>query len=392
MTYTEIKMRAKKSLQGKFFVVSLINFLYNICNAIFIGIITISLSGALLGVIYKAASHLLDIDFEKELDKTTRTIIESAYGKEFLSEIGTVFLNICKACADMIPVLLTIVFIGIILWAIVGSIFTAGIHNCYYKVACGEDVRVRDMVSNARLWPKFLGMVLLKYGAFYIVYIGVCMLGAMFISFLGALVVFGALILGGIVLIEFMMAPIILTDNNDKGVIQCMKEASGLIKSIRANMIGFCLSFIGWGLCVCAISTVFAYIIPIFGTVALSMLQTYFWVSYVHYYLYLTGQDVDVQTASTNYYNYQATQDSSLNNNGTNQFGNGTSQFGNMTNNQANNMNYQSNNIDDDLVAKAEKLSNMDLEDSLELEDELELELEKDTLELELENDFIDLE
>ncbi|MGL5381287.1 DUF975 family protein [Clostridium sp.] len=109
-----------------------------------------------------------------------------------------------------------------------GGVFTVGLSKFLLNFTDGADkANISDILSGFSIYFKTLGLYLL-YGL--IVCIG-CIL----------------LVVPGIIFsLMFYQAFFILAEDNEKGIIQCLKESANLMKENKLDFFVLQLSFIGW--------------------------------------------------------------------------------------------------------------------------------------------------
>lgn len=174
--------------------------------------------------------------------------------------IGIIVISIFSGIGNFVDSNGLKIVLGLIPLLITGAI-CYGLCNISLNFANNNEVQISDVFAgfNSRVYLKTLGLNILIG---ILVCIGTCIL-----------------IIPGIILaLMYSQAFFILCEDNDKGVIECMKESSAMMKGHKCELFVLELSFILWGL-LCMIT---------FGIASL-WVTPYMYVTYANYYKALVG-------------------------------------------------------------------------------------------------------
>lgn len=290
MSYAEFRARARKSLSGKWVSMVFILFVYILINGLFSTTAIVGVLLLLMGIADNKG-YLSGLEnWTKGMDKESLKRLEDVYGKDFEEVIYRMVSSVAKTMGELIPVLIIIIVIAIILYAVVGSMTTAGLYKQYYKLVSEEEISVAGLFQSIRLWPKMLGITISRYAMVYIL-LAIWSVSFIFGKMVAITTVPVILILGWFLYYLFIMAPFVLIDEEELSVIDCMKKSLNIAKGHTSRLFCLNISFIGWAIVVNLVTYILGTTIPIISTVAQSALNVYIYISYLHYYMYLTGQD-----------------------------------------------------------------------------------------------------
>lgn len=174
--------------------------------------------------------------------------------------IGIIIMSIFSGISNIVDSDGLKMVLGLITLLVSGAV-CYGLCNISLNFANNNEVQISDIFAgfNSRVYLKTLGLSILVG---LVVSIGTCIL-----------------IIPGIILaLMYSQAFFILCEDNDKGVIECMKESSAMMKGHKCELFILELSFILWAI-LCVIT---------FGIASL-WVTPYMYVTYANYYKALTG-------------------------------------------------------------------------------------------------------
>lgn len=291
MSSAEFRARARMSLKGNWISVVFVYFIYTMIDGIFSGAALIGGCLAVLGFMAKSNNiHMLS-NWAENADKATKVTLTELYGADYEDVIFRLIETVANAMKDIIPVLIAIIFIALALWVVIDSMMTGGLYKQYYNVATGERATVRGLFSLARLWPKMCLLTLLRYGFVYIGFVGIFVVCKMISFLLAPFLLLVWTILTVFIFYTFILAPFVLIDSPEMDAVQWLKESATGMKGHKLEIFVLNISFIGWSILASVIANIVGSIIPVATVIATSVILVYVWVSFAHYYLYMTGQD-----------------------------------------------------------------------------------------------------
>ena len=149
-----------------------------------------------------------------------------------------------------------------ILNLLVAGAMTYGLCNISLKFANNSEVQISDVFAgfNSKVYLKTVGLCFL----------------------VGITVIIGCILLvvpGIILALMYSQSFFILCEDNDKGIVQCMKESAEMMKGHKCELVVLELSFILWGI-LCVIT---------FGIASL-WVTPYMYVTYANYYKALNNK------------------------------------------------------------------------------------------------------